>query len=115
MSDTDKETDALDPFFAAARQSSDLPPELKARMQADAARVMRARPTRTALWSQIRGLFGGWRGMGGLVAACAVGLWIGLVPPTDWADPMQVVTRSQSGWDVLAGDTYVLAMIDEED
>ncbi len=115
MSDTDKETDALDPFFAAARQSADFPPDLKARMQADAIRIMAAPAGPPAFWSQVRGLFGGWRGMGGLVAACAVGLWIGLAPPTDWADPMQVVTRSQSGWDVLAGDTLVLAMTDEED
>jgi|TARA_B110000908_G_scaffold111430_1_gene130727 hypothetical protein len=34
-----------------------------------------------SFWQQITTMFGGWQGMGGLVAATCAGFWIGISPP----------------------------------
>ena len=91
-----------------------MPTELGHRMLADAARVQPIAPARPRLWAHLTGLIGGWQGMGGLVAACAAGVWLGLSPPADWADPMQIVSPTTSSLDGWGGDTLAYALAEEE-
>lgn len=100
MTETDKDLEAL---FAAARDTrDDMPEGLAARMVADADRIqqdqmapvapVRSRP---GLWDQLQTLLGGWAGMGGLVAASAAGVWIGLAPPEFLPDPAGLVFQQE--------------------
>jgi hypothetical protein len=105
---TDTETDRradcdLDALFAAARAQGDgmRPSEaFRARVIADAASQMPRRgtgPVPRGLWAAL----GGWAGASGLVAATAVGLWIGVVQPVPLPG--------------LAGDPVELALMPESD
>ncbi|MCL6283953.1 hypothetical protein M3P21_10465 [Ruegeria sp. 2012CJ41-6] len=100
MTETDKDLEAL---FAAARETrDDMPAGLAARMTADADRIQQdhlapAEPVRSrpGLWHQVQSLLGGWAGMGGLVAASAAGVWIGLAPPEFLPDPAGLVFQQE--------------------
>ena len=59
-----------------------------------------------SVWQQITGMFGGWQGMGGLVAVTCAGFWIGINPPEGL--PTQFDT-------FLNLETSVLAFDDESD
>ncbi|MBP0484030.1 hypothetical protein [Sagittula salina] len=84
----------LDAFFDAARAEAPLPDgDFMARLTADALAEMPVAGVRvrgrTGLWEQLVPALGGWAGLSGLVAACAVGLWVGVNPPAslgldDW-------------------------------
>ena len=89
MTDANRDFTELEAFFAEARQGADqMPVGLMGRIMADADRVQtgfgeRTTPVRTpGLWAQIMQVLGGWPAMGGLAAACAAGVWIGLAPPS---------------------------------
>lgn len=80
-----RERDDLEHFFAAARGAERPSDDLVARVLADADAVQAA-PASTAAAnpSQPRGWLpsiGGWFGAGGLVAATAAGLFIGIAAP----------------------------------
>lgn len=85
-----KDNAALEALFASARAERAVPgPDLMARILADAAQATAERQAATVpaalpragfltgLWS----VLGGWGGAGGLAAATAAGVWLGIAPP----------------------------------
>ncbi len=125
MAERDIEDGILEVHFAAARRAgAELPAALTARMLADAARVQAdqatpapQRPTgRDAvagrLWQLVRAL-GGWPAMGGLAAACAAGVWLGVAPPDFLPDPVGLVMQEQGEVNLL--DSYQLSTVLLED
>jgi hypothetical protein len=86
---TDRDMDELDALFAAARSHRvAVDGDLMARVLADAAAAQplvaspRARvSSRDRLTRALQDLLGGWRPLGGMVAAGLAGLWVGLAPP----------------------------------
>jgi hypothetical protein len=92
MTTPDQTRDPVDDLLARMRDGAPDPSgDLMARVLADA---MAAQvPPRTAtpglsIWSQIGRALGGWPTFGGLSAATAAGLWLGVAPPvllSDWA------------------------------
>lgn len=93
MKKTDLSDEALlDDFFRAAREEALLPDaDLLARIMADADDVQSSfapqedPAPRRSLWAGFSDAIGGWGGMGGLVAASAFGLWLGVSPSTGLA------------------------------
>lgn len=72
----------LDLFFAAAREDDPAPStDFMARMEAQALAALPDPAPRRSLWSHLMSAVGGWPGVAGLAAACAVGVWIGVVSP----------------------------------
>jgi len=121
MAELDKANQELDDLFAAARETpAALPDQLMMSILADAtaARVeaMTAAPVagqqsqpRNGVGRQLMLAIGGLAGAGGLVAASALGLWIGLAPPSFLPDPAQLVGYSDST--SVPYDSYDLAMM----
>ncbi len=88
---TEREND-LDHLFAQARQTRPaLPEDLAVRIETDAEAVRLQRlstetkPARNGVF--VLDIIGGWRGLGGLVAASATGVWIGFSAPAFLPDP----------------------------
>jgi hypothetical protein len=108
--DIDRIEDGLDTLFAAARrQSQDLPPELEARILADAARIGTMREVRPSLVQRLRQIWdmlGGWPAATGLATACAAGVWIGLAPPSFLPDPVAMVLGDQVVLDQIDSDPF---------
>jgi len=52
--------------------------------------------------------------MGGMVAACGAGLWIGLVPPDFLPDPVEILT-TPSQTEALPYESYDLTALLDED
>ncbi len=118
MSEMDQKPTELEALFAAARAPA-LPPDLSARILADAAAEQprlppceprRLRPHRLR---QVFGLLGGWPGLGGLVAASAAGVWIGVAPPGFLPDPMLMVSQAEQSMNLL--DVHDMASILSEE
>ena len=94
------------PMLADARTAdAQVPDGLMARIAADAARVQdewkqaawRAAPAvRVPFWRQFPSVLGGTPAVGGLVAACAAGVWLGVAPPQG-LDPLDFMTSSSAG------------------
>ncbi|MCV3271214.1 hypothetical protein [Roseobacter sinensis] len=119
--DEHSEDAALDALLDAARTAPpEVPDALMARVLADADRVQPSPAARAApssgLWSRISDLVGGWRGMGGLVAATCAGVWIGWSPPDALPDAGALILGYEAadilsntaeltsfGWDVEEG------------
>ena len=96
MKMTDFDQDGLEDFFAAARATPPpMPADLQARILADAAAHMpAARPAwHRVLWQ----LLGGSAGVGGLMTAAVVGVWIGVAPPANLPDLAGQVVAGQMG------------------
>lgn len=116
------ETDELDKMLAAARETRDLmPADLTRRMLADAEQVQsewRA-PRKTpatdtlGLWHRLLAIVGGWPGLGGMVAACATGVWIGVSPPDFLPDPASLVYQTTSETETLGYYGLADAMSEE--
>lgn len=90
MTHNKDETD-LEAFFDAARRTAPrLPDALRDRIVADARSAMPASRARRpgARWALFPDVVGGWFGLGGVVTAGLVGVWIGLAPPSDAMDPL---------------------------
>lgn len=92
MKRTEKtESAALDALLAkAADAPAKVPDALIARVLADAERVQPA-PSKPAhkkvhFGQRLSEIFGGWQGLGGMVAATCAGVWIGLSPPDAMPD-----------------------------
>lgn len=80
----DRQDNALEVFFEAARATPPpVPADLMARVQADAGDVQPAAPKRATGWVQA---LGGLPGLGGLVTAACIGVWIGVAPPQQLPD-----------------------------
>jgi hypothetical protein len=84
--------DPLEAAFAAARAAAAAPAPgaLLARIEADARAALRPepaaaparpRPVAGGRWRDLMQALGGWPGLGGLVAASAAGVWLGLAAP----------------------------------
>jgi hypothetical protein len=84
--DTEAEIEALENLLAEAAQvPPEVPPQLAARILADAraeqARVLRRPVSRGGFLEWLRASVGGWPAVGGLAAATCAGFWIGISPP----------------------------------
>ncbi len=109
----------LDDLFAAARQTpAPMPDCLTQAIMADAvtARIEAIAPEpdvqirpRLGMWRQLILAIGGLPVLGGLAAACAAGVWIGLAPPSFLPDPAQLVGYSDST--SVPYDSYDLAVV----
>ena len=119
MTTDDKSENGLETLFEKARKDAhDLPPGLAQRMQADALRAQAdhlagADPVDTVapgLWGALRDAIGGWAGLSGLAAACAAGIWIGVVAPAGLPDPLILVQPDQSELDVFGENAFVTAL-----
>ena len=105
----------LDQLFAQARQTRpELSDDLTVRIQMDAEtvrldRIKAAAPQRSALGRLLEGI-GGWRSMGGLVAASAAGIWIGVSAPGFLPDPATIIYPQDTSFTVadLGLDTTFL-------
>lgn len=87
-----------------------LPAGLTARIIADAARVQDdwkqaayrdAPAARVPFWRQFLSVLGGAPALGGLVAACATGIWLGAAPPQGF-DPLGSVVSTTSALTVYS-------------
>lgn len=122
MADTEKALQDLEDLFAAARAEPPAVPEyLHAAILADAAREqpgaqpdVPARPARQPLWQQLIEAIGGWPALGGLAAASAAGLWLGLAPPAFVPDPVALAGYEDSSAEVPY-DSYEMAVMLSED
>ncbi len=107
--------DMLDDLFAQARDAGQPGEDLVARVLADAARVQgegaAPSPKRGGGWSGWMSGFGSWLGAGGLVAATAAGLLIGVYAP-DTVDSALGGSLSDLGLvsqdDLVPGLSYLL-------
>ena len=116
---TDRD-DHLEGLFRAARADRATPPgeDWLARVTGDAlAEAAAARaahvPAPLGLAAQLRALFGGWRGLGGLAAAGVAGLVIGLSAPGVMTGPVDGAIWGGVFEDVLHADD--LAWVDLPD
>ncbi|MGB3245256.1 MAG: hypothetical protein WBB25_12020 [Sulfitobacter sp.] len=110
MNDAQKNHDdaALEAFFDAARADPPMVPQaLMARVLADA---QAAQPIVGGWRTWLRAL-GGAPGLGGLVTATCVGVWIGLAPPQQLPDLGGLVLGMDTAVDA---DTYALGWDIEE-
>lgn len=128
MADMDKAPQAqpdLDDLFAAARDARPaMPDHLTAAILQDAARQQagsrppagqaKRRSGRWAVLGQLIVAIGGWPAMGGLVAASAAGMWIGLAPPDFLPDPGALAGLGDDR-QVMPYDGYEMAMMLSEE
>lgn len=54
-------------------------------------------------------VLGGWPAMGGLAAACAAGVWIGVAPPDFLPDPVGLMVQGDTDVNLL--DSYALSSV----
>lgn len=121
MAETDKDWHDLDACFdAARREGAMLSDRLEARILADAARLQdqrRAAARRATGPGPIRLLWealGGWPAFGGLAAASAAGIWIGLAPPAFLPDPVGTMVQSSTPEPDGFGAQDLFAALSEE-
>ena len=94
----------LDQLLAKARQTRpDLPDDLAVRIVTDAetVRLDRLKPassSRRSVWVRMLDGIGGWQSMGGLVAASAAGVWIGLSAPDFLPDPAAIIYPQENSF-----------------
>ncbi|MCV2890211.1 hypothetical protein [Ruegeria aquimaris] len=101
----------LDDMLAAARHARrDVPDDLVGRILADADRIQanriavprgEERQKEPGLWQQLLIGFGGWPGVGGMVAAGVTGVWIGVFPPENLPDPSDLVFQTSGDSEFL--------------
>lgn len=110
----------LDRLLQVQRQApSDLPDGLAARILRDATQVQagfapQPRPGVGAVWQQLRVALGGWPAMGGLIAACAAGVWLGLAPPATLPDPAALFSdASNDSLALFSGDDLAFALLED--
>jgi predicted lipid-binding transport protein (Tim44 family) len=117
--DTQQDDAALEAYFSAARRATPaldaaFMARLHAQAQAEQTRRADAGRARPGLWAQLGEALGGWAGMGGLVAASAAGLVVGLWPMPGALDPVSVLQAiGDPYYHVYGPDTLLSAM--EED
>lgn len=120
MNETDRDDDHLDRMLAAARQQPPVPsPDLMVRVRDDAVRLQPGaglagpRP-RDGVWVQMAQALGGWRGLGGLAAACAAGVWLGFSGVADLSEPIRTLAQMEDDLDVLGDGIWPAAELSEE-
>lgn len=114
---TDKDMTELDVFFDAARRETEtLSDTLHQKMLADALAVQeswKVAPVAEPRQGRLKQLFdvlGGWPSLGGLVTACAAGIWLGISPPQGLETFVQI-DQIDSG--LFYEDSLVLAMAED--
>lgn len=93
MNDAGRVDDALESFFAAARDEVPQPSDgLMARIMVDAEMELAAhaapaaaprRAPRLGVWAAITAAFGGWPALAGMATATVAGVWLGFASPDD--------------------------------
>jgi hypothetical protein len=119
MTEPDKPDFDLDELFDAAR--SDAGPigdPLTNRILTDAARVQAAwamrRKEPAGFAQQIGAAFGGWMGVGGLVSAGLVGIWLGFAPLEGVPDLAMIWTGETTEIGFFPADDLVTAMLEDQ-
>ncbi|MEX0279572.1 MAG: hypothetical protein AB3N13_00120 [Arenibacterium sp.] len=113
MSEDDKKLNAL---FTQARETGlHMPSGLEARILADAASAMPIQKREAPLWRRwFDDLLMGWYGLGGLAAASAAGIWLGVSPPSAFPDAgAYLFGQTGATVDVFAGDDLALVLAEE--
>lgn len=123
MAEADNNNDDLERLFARARQGAGrMPQGLSQRILADADQIQAGfsgvgtgqMPARgRGPWAQVLTALGGWPAMGGLAAACAAGVWIGLAPPSFLPDPAGLVTGAGGDIDLIDVNELFAALPEE--
>ena len=117
MTDKNNEFPELEGLFDAARQNKPvLSDDLHARIMSDAMSVMPSNVVsipsdNTSWWRRWLEPLGGWPALGGMVTACAAGIWIGIAPPASLPDPIQFVQSADTD---LFGEIELLTTLSEE-
>lgn len=113
-SNQDPKDDLSDVFALARQETAALSPRLARRIVADAGRVQdgfseiqQTPADASGIFLWFRDLMGGWVGMGGLVAACATGIWLGFSPPSALPDAFVLAGLTQSDLDMFDADNLV--------
>lgn len=121
MTETDTHNAELDLLFKAAQQDrAQIPDSLSHRMLQDAARVqadilqpVAVQRVRVSRWRQLQDILGGWPGLGGLVATCAIGVWLGFSPPDTLPDPFLMMTQNETDIELFYNDNLDTIMMEE--
>jgi hypothetical protein len=106
--------DAVERALSAAREDLKVPEGLMARVLADA-QAMTPKPPRAVVRS-VRApvwrmsFLGGWRGLGGLVAATCAGFWIGIAPPSAWPDAGALLLGVETSTTPYSDDSEALSV-----
>lgn len=113
MAEQDKAMKELDALFHTARtHQPEMSEGLMAAILDDAARVQdlhpaapvfEFRPEQNNVFTRLFATLGGGFGLGGLVCAGMVGVWIGLAPPSFIPDPVDLATSQISASDPFDG------------
>jgi hypothetical protein len=115
---TDAELDNL--FDAARRDVPELDSDVRMRMAEDAIEAFAAATTpKIRAGFDLRTLLGGWRGLGGLATAAIAGVWIGIAPPDNLPDPIdlfdQAFSDTYDDFDPIFGLGDLQHLVTEED
>ena len=106
--------DAVERALSAAREDLQVPEGLMARVLADAQAMTPPRPraaarsARAPVWRMPSP--GGWRGLGGLVAATCAGFWIGIAPPSAWPDAGAMILGVETSTTPYSDDSEALSV-----
>ncbi len=115
MNDDKLSETELDALFEAAQRRHPVPSaDWLARVAQDADRALRPVPAPLSFWAQLSGALGGWRGLGGMALASAVGVWIGIAPPVALGDPVAVVLGTDETVETFSEAPFELAALLEE-
>lgn len=107
----------LDVLFETAQRRQPAPSQAWFdQVAADAARTHAPRRAVAgpSLWDQILSALGGRSGLGGMVAASAVGLWLGFAPPALIGDPVGIALGSTETLEVFAEGGFDYATLLDE-
>ena len=108
--------DALDALLHEAANTPDAKPDdaFMARVLADALEqqpMPNAQVNAPSLWEQVTAMFGGWQGMGGLVAATCTGFWIGVSPPEGLPTQFDTFLNLETSVSQLDSDSEYSALV----
>ncbi|WP_116599190.1 hypothetical protein [Primorskyibacter marinus] len=123
MTDKQQDSDGLDAFFDAARNTAPAPDAaFMARILDDALSVQAeavAPPSpvtkREGLFSQILRGIGGWPALTGLAAATVAGVWIGVNPPAAVSDQLASLIGTSSATTDATDSDWLLDPLTEYD
>ena len=108
--------DALDALLHEAASAPDAKPDdaFMARVLADA---FEQQPMPTvdvvapSLWELVTSMFGGWQGMGGMVAATCAGFWIGVSPPDGLPTQFNTLLNLETSVSLLEAESEYSSLV----
>jgi hypothetical protein len=104
------ETDLEAAFERARAAPPRMPDTLSARILADAAALQPAVP----IWRRMLRAIGGPAGLGGVTAAAAAGLWLGIAPPVETVDPLVLIGATPTAAEVEMTELFGFGWYGEE-